>query len=186
MRILLSILLLCSCISLAFAESKSSEYQIDVILFQHPGVTDDSNETPLSSALPPNKKNTIPLLMKEACTTQLYCLQKLKNSTLAQSWYALSRNQDYHLLGHYSWRQPSNNTKAVWLPERVVDGIKIVGSLKIRNGNYYYFTSALYLYSSNNTSPLILQQHTRLKDNQTIYLDHPNVGMLVRIHKIIG
>lgn len=189
MRLLFVLLLCCIFTPLIYAKSKSAEstdYQVDVVLFQHPGITKDSNESPLTLALPSNTKRTIPLRSQVECDAEIFCLQELKTSHLKQSWYALKRNPDYRVLGRYTWRQPNNNTQAVRLPEQFFEDIKIEGTLQVRKGNYYYFNSALYLYSANSATPLILKQHVRLKDEQTVYLDNPNVGMLVRIHKVTG
>jgi len=183
MRIILLLISVWILSPVLYAESPSEHYQIDLILFQQAGIGDDTNESPLVPPIPPSKTGNIPLRSQTECSSRDYCLLPFKASALQQSWYALSRNNDYRLLSRYSWMQPDNNQRAVLLPERVEDDVKIEGTVQVRKGNYYYFNSEISLYSFNNSVPVVLKQHVRLKEDQTVYLDHPHVGILLRIHK---
>ncbi|MCC5792285.1 MAG: hypothetical protein JJT82_06740 [Legionellaceae bacterium] len=176
-------LLLWSIPPLLWANHTQDIFQVDIILFQHRAPSLDSNETSLSPALPALNKNSIPLISAESCESDVYCLLPLKSSHLKTSWHALLRQPDYSLLAHYSWRQPATNKKAVRLPDSQQTDLTIGGIVQVRKLNYYYFNSELILASAMGQAPMALKQSLRLKENQTVYVDHPQIGMLVRIEK---
>jgi hypothetical protein len=97
----------------------------------------------------------------------------------------LSHKSRYQVLGHYSWRQPANNRSTVALPELIHNGWIVQGTLRVRQSNYYLLDTDLHLAPSNNPqSSFTIAQKQRLKGSEVYYLDHPQVGMLIKVHKL--
>ncbi|CZR30982.1 Uncharacterised protein [Legionella pneumophila] len=73
----------------------------------------------------------------------------------------------------------------VALPKINHNGWQIQGTLKVRQSNYYLFDADLQCLSpGNQETSFTVSQKQRLKGSTIYYLDHPQLGMLVKIHKI--
>ena len=174
---LLTISILYSCFTLA-----KSSYQVDLIIFAHPKSADKNNELAMDSPLMPISKNAISL---KTGSTSSYALLGPSQSGLRDENYLLSRKSHFQVLGHYSWRQPSSNESSVALPNINHNGWIVQGSVRVRQGTYYVFDADIQLSPPNNPqSSFTVTQKQRLKANVVYFLDHPQVGMLVKIHKL--
>lgn len=174
---LLTISILYSCFALA-----KSSYQVDMILFANPQVGDKSNSLVVNSPLIPSSKNAITL---SSASNHSYGLLSPSKSGLQDEYYLLSRRSPYKVLGHYSWIQPDNNQSSVALPNLTHNGWQIQGTVRVRQSNYYLFDADLQLSPPNNPeSYFSVTQTQRLKGSVVYFLDHPQVGMIVKIHKL--
>ncbi len=166
-----------SCITLA-----QSNYQVDLIIFAYPQSGDTNNSLAMTSPLLPIPQNAITL---QPNSTKPYGLLSNSKSSLRDQYYLLSRKSNYRVLGQYSWIQPSANQSSVALPKISHNGWQMQGTLRVRQNNYYLFDAHLQLSPPNNpNSYFTVNQDQRLKGGVVYFLDHPQVGMLVKIHKL--
>jgi Peptidoglycan-binding protein, CsiV len=184
MRTLITCLLICISFATSAVEDTAVDetVQVDVIVFRPliPGV--DANEAILSSLIGPSPDDAIPLESDALCKDQNYCLLPLSASSLKQSYYALSRKEEYDILARYSWNQPLTSRSPVLLPTSRKDELQIEGQMRLVKGNYFYFNSDLFLDSPNLPEALHIKQDVRLKEDQTVFLDNPYMGILLRVH----
>ncbi|STY28972.1 Protein of uncharacterised function (DUF2803) [Legionella wadsworthii] len=173
--IILGILYSC----LTFAQPS---YQIDLILFAHPNA--NTGKT-IDSPLLPMSTHVISLKMDGDKSGKPYHLLPPSSSSLRDEYYLLSRKSPYQVLGHYSWKQPSNNQTSVALPLAEQHGWQMQGTVNVKQSTYYSFEAELQVSSpSNPQSSFIISQKQRLKSDVVYYLDNALVGMLVKIHKV--
>lgn len=176
-----TISILCSTILLA-----KSNYQIDIIFFAHPQAATKTGESDLNSPLIPAQPKGITLKSRSGKTHNLYELLPVSQSGLRNEFYLLSRKSHYQVLGHYSWQQPDTNQNQVTLPTLNHNGWIVQGNLRVRKSNYYLLDTDLQISpASNPQSSFTMTQKQRLKGAQVYYLDHPQVGMLIKIHSIV-
>lgn len=167
------------------AKEVSSLYQIDLIVFIHQQASSLSTEPSLSSTLSFDNSHAIPLQTETSKHLTPYHLLPSSSSQLRQEYWALHRKPQYRVLFHYTWLQPHNSQRPVALPKINRDGWQVEGTLGIRQANYYLLNTEL-LFSAPNSSqtPFVLAQKQRLQDGDTYYLDHPQAGMLIKVHQI--
>lgn len=159
-----------------------SQYQVDLILFAHPQNGDKNSSLAMPSPFLPIGQNAISL---KPDSSKNYGLLPNSKSGLQDEYYLLSRKSRYQVLGHYSWIQPGNNQNNVALPQINRNGWQVQGTVRVRQSNYYLFNADLQLSPPDNPeSSFILSQTQRLKGSTVYFLDHPQVGMLVKIHKL--
>lgn len=178
--LIITISILYSSMSLA-----KSSYQIDLILFKHPQSTTENSELDLNSPLLPVSPKITTLKNSTGTSSNSYSLLPASQSGLRNEYYLLSRKSRYQVLGHYSWRQPANNQSTVALPGVNHNGWIVQGAVRVRASNYYTLDTDIQVSPASNpqASFTIIQKH-RLKGNNVYYLDHPQVGMLIKIHKL--
>ncbi|WP_298623462.1 CsiV family protein [uncultured Legionella sp.] len=168
----------------SFTLAKSS-YQIDVIFFAHPQAASATNELDLNSPLIPVNSKGITLKSSTGKSSNSYELLPASQSGLSNEYYLLSRKSHYQVLGHYSWRQPANNQSQVTLPTLNNKGWIVQGSLRVRKSNYYLLDTDLQASpASNPQSSFAIVQKQRLKGSEVYYLDHPQAGMIIKIHSV--
>ena len=176
---LFTICLFYSCIGLT-----DTTYQIDLILFSHPQTDIKSDDSTTNLPFNPIKANALTLKTDLTSPSSTYQLLKTTNSDLMKEYYNLNYKSPYQILAHYSWKQPQNNQKAVALPTIDHKGWKIDGTVRVRQSNYYLFDATLQCSPSDNpNSSFTLSQKQRLKNGVVYYLDHAQVGMLIKVHK---
>jgi Peptidoglycan-binding protein, CsiV len=171
----------CSC--LAQAKDASAFYQVDLIVFTYNQVTSLATELPLSSTLSTNDSHAIPLQIKTNNNITPYHLLPSSFSQLRQEYGALHRKPQYHILLHYTWLQPRNNQLPIALPKINHGGWQVEGTLRIRRANYYLLDAELLFSPNDNQPPFVLAQKQRLKEGMIYYLDHPQAGVLIKVHK---
>lgn len=166
------------------AKEANSFYQIDLIVFAQEQDSSLTPEFPLSSTLATNSR-TIPLSTEASKNQSPYHLLPFSLSQLREEYWALHRKRQYRVLMNYSWLQPLNNQSTIALPKINRDGWEVEGSLRIRQGNYYLLdTELLFTAPDKNQAPFVFAQKLRLKGGDTYYLDHPQAGMLIKVHKL--
>ena len=160
-------------------------YQIDLIVFTHQQNFDSPEELSLSSTL--SSKNAHSNQLKTAISKEIspYHLLPPSFSQLRQEYWALHRKPEYRVLFHYTWLQPHNSQQPLILPTILREGWQVEGSLRIRKSNYYLLdTELLFSPSTSNQSPFVFSQKQRLKGGEIYYLDHPQAGMLIKVHQL--
>ena len=170
--------------SLTFAET--TLYQVDLIVFTHTDTARAQWEhtPPTLSALEIN--HAIPLQARDAVAAKkTYHLMPQGLSSLSNAWNKLNQQPQYHALLHYTWLQPSNNQRPVFLSTRLNNGWVVEGTLRVRQSNYYLLDTNLRFSTPNQKQPaFILAQKQRLKPGNTYYLDHPQAGILIQVHRV--
>lgn len=179
----LSLLFLWYCFISSSAIAQSF-YQVDIIGFQHHALEDTEEQfTPVNLII--NNQKAIALNYANSTEEGLaYKMRPLQYSALKRESYILKQKPAYQILFHYSWLQPERNARTVKIPATKIAGLTIEGSFRIRKPSYYLFDSQLYLKSEGQKSAFLIQQKQRMKEDSLYYLDHPQMGLLVKIHSI--
>lgn len=167
-----------------FFSLAGSTYQVDLLLFAYP--QNAINKTELAPNIPFALTNpeAIPLNPEQTQSIQPFHLLKSSAFGLNDELYRLNHDASYQVLGHYSWRQPITNKKTIVLPITQLKGWQVQGSVRVQHSNYYEFDAQLHCSPpSNPDSSFSLTQKQRLQDGKVYYFDHPQIGMLVKIHK---
>lgn len=154
-----------------FYSCLASSYQIDLILFAHQ--QENPTNTPLLTKIP-----LLPL------PPNIHILQNEPTlSKLQKQYYLLRHHAKYRVLGHYSWKQnPTHQNHPLALPPIDQSGWQIQGTVNVTQGNYYLFRADLQCSTSTNPlSSFTVTQKQRLKEATVYFLDHPEIGMLVKI-----
>lgn len=184
LRIAMSILFLAFS-ALVQAKENSSFYQVDLIIFIHQQASTLPAELSLSATLSSANNHAIPIQTETSKKLTPYHLLPFYSSQLREEYWALHRKMEYQMLLNYSWLQPLNNQRAITLPKINRHGWQLEGSIRIQRSNYYLLTTEL-LFSppQNNQSPFVFAQKQRLKGGDTYYFDHPQAGILIKIHQL--
>ncbi|AHE67731.1 CsiV family protein [Legionella oakridgensis] len=181
LRITLFISLLANC-CFGYANTHTL-YQIDIIVFTHQQSSENPEHT-LSPLVTPDTHTAIPLQSLDNTRTP-YHLLPASASQLRNEYWVLNRKPQYRILFHYTWLQPSNNQRPVVLSSTHNNGWNVEGTLRVRQSNYYLLDTELFFSSpTSNELSFIFSQKQRLKPNVVYYLDHPQAGMLIKIHKV--
>ncbi|WP_028387710.1 CsiV family protein [Legionella fairfieldensis] len=162
-------------------------YQIDLIIFTHQPSSANPVTLSLNSTLSSDNFQAIPLRTVSHKDFIPYHLLPSSSSQLQQEYRALHRKPQYRVLLHYSWLQPYNNQQAIQLPKVIQEGWELEGRLRIRRSNYYLLNAEL-LFSplTGHQTPFTVSQNQRIKGGSVYYFDHPQVGMLIKVHQLIS
>lgn len=171
--------------SLSQATSRTSLYQVDMILFAHQQTSSqyDTNTTTMTD----DAQHAIQLDSNITSSISPWHLLPANSSQLSREYWTLNRKAGYEVLAHYTWLQPSNSQGAISLPSTNRNGWNIKGTVRVRQSNYYLLDTHL-LFSapgSQNQNGFLFSQKQRLKPGTVYYLDHPQAGMLIKVHKIV-
>ncbi len=183
-RIFISVVFtLFSC--LMHAKAAASLYQIDLIVFTHQQASSVPPEISLISTLSSTNSQAKPLEAKINKDLTPFHLLPSSSSQLREEYWALHRKPQYHVLLHYTWLQPLNSQRTIALPKINRDGWHVEGTLRVQHENYYLLnTELLFSTLDTNNSPFVFAQKQRLKGGDTYYFDHPQAGMLIKIHQL--
>lgn len=176
----------CLCLPLfsTLSAAATNQVQVDLIAFTHAYTEKDQLEQPIS-ILDNLLTTAIPLQSHESGQYSAYQLISTSHSRLQSLWGRLSHSGQYHPLVHYTWLQPSNNQRAVQLPVSTAQGWSVQGAVRVRQGHYYLLDATISfkpLYG--NAAGFVVSQKMRLKPGFTYYLDHPQGGLLIQVHKV--
>lgn len=161
-------------------------YQIDLIIFTHQQ-SPLSKELSLNSTLSSGQIKTIHLETDISKTLSPYHLLPPSSSQLREEYWALHRRPQYQVLVNYTWLQPLNSKLPISLPHIQRNGWELEGSLNIQRANYYVLNSELlFTTPDSQQAPFVLRQKLRLKGGDIYYFDHPQAGMLIKIHQLVG
>lgn len=180
----LLLILLSLIANLAQAKEASPFYQIDLIIFTHQQSPTLPAELSLNSTISTNTKARI---LHTGISKELtpYHLLPFSFSHLKEEYWALHRKPQYRVLLHYTWLQPLNNQTAITIPTINRNDWQLEGKLRIRRSNYYMLDSELLFSPPNNSqAPFVFAQKQRLKGGDIYYFDHPQAGMLIKVHQL--
>jgi hypothetical protein len=180
MQKIITLVLVIFYICSAKAQPSKANYQIDLIIFTHQGSNTSVNE-PLFF---PYTRDAIQLKKSPANVLIPYAYLPIKNSHLQKEYYALRRKPEYNVLLQASWLQPANNHKTIQIPPTLHGDWEVQGTLAIQQSNYYLLNAKL-IFTTRNNNQFILVKKERLNANTIYYLDHPQAGLIVKIHKVI-
>ena len=167
----------------SLASPKGSLYQVDMIVFTHQPTA--PREEAIAPVLPTYIQDAITLLPTASAAMTPYHTLPSASSSLQNEYFALHRNKAYEILGHYTWLQPENSRQPVLLPQMVGANWNVEGALRIRQSNYYLLDADLLFSVFGQKKPAFaFTQKQRLKAGVVYYLDHPEAGMLIKIHKV--
>lgn len=178
---LITALFFISITCLGRAES-SEKYLVDFILFENKTQLEDATEESLVPPILLPSSTSIPLALGDYAAQPDYRNLPLSQSELRNTYYALSRNQDYQVLARYTWQQPIDNDRAIDLPPITRDQWQIKGRLRLKPGKFPFLTTNVLM--SNDNQTIALRHNQALKLKQTYYLDHPIFGMIIRLTPI--
>lgn len=168
-----------------FALPTTARYQVDVIVFTHAYTANGQQENAPPLTLTHDARHAIPLQSHDTPGTRTYRLMPISSSSLRNEWSRLNQQSQYRALFHYTWLQPSNNQHPVALSARLNNGWNVEGTLRVRQSNYYLLDTDLRFSAPNNHQPaFVFSQKQRLKAGRTYYLDHPQAGMLINVHRV--
>lgn len=178
-KILMStVMILFSCL----AQGKSTPlYQVDLIVFTHQNASSLVDE--LNDTAPKSTLQGIPLRTEAKSNLTPYHLLPSSSSKLREEYWALHRRPQYHVLMNYSWLQPFNSQQPIILPKLAHDGWQVEGSITVRRSNYYLLDTNL-VFSTTNGASFKFAQKQRLKGGEIYYLDHPQAGVLIKVHQV--
>ena len=166
------------------AEEANPLYQIDVIVFTFQKER-LSPENSLSSTLAALPSNALSLSSEREKNLTPYHLLPISSSHLQEAFWALHRQAQFKVLLNYSWLQPFSNQKTMVFPEINRDGWHLEGSLRVERSNYYLVETQLLLAHDNSPQPpVVFSQKQRLKGGEIYYFDHPEIGMVIKVHQL--
>lgn len=160
-------------------------YQIDMIVFTHLQLPSTSKNNTAVTVLAPDITNAIPLVTTASSAKTAFHALPTSASQLRDEYWALNRKPQYQLLFRHSWLQPANNQRPVALSQMNMGGWNVEGTFKVQKSNYYLLNTTLLFSAPNSKQPaFIFSQKQRLKPDVVYYLDHPQAGMLIKIHPL--
>ena len=181
--IIFTCLCLFSC--LVSAKKNTPLFQVDMIVFTTSQTSASSNEHHRPPLVAPTINQAIPLQTTTSKAITPYHLLPGSSSQLRDEYWALNHRPQYQILFHYSWLQPSNNKKPMALSFTNKAGLNVEGSVQIQQSNYYLLDTALLFSAPERTNAAFMfTQKQRLKPGVVYYLDHPQAGMLIKVHTI--
>jgi hypothetical protein len=157
------------------AQAAQPLIQVDMILFLH-----QSEMLTADDLVFAKKFHGIPLLSQGSGP---YHLLPRQQSDLAREYYALSKRPEFQIMGQYSWIQPAKTNRPVLLEFNSANGWKINGEMTLHQ-NQYYLLNGQIEFNLADKAQIRMNQRQRLKSNTVYYLDHPQAGMLIKIHPV--
>lgn len=176
---------LCLFSCLVSAKKNPPLFQVDMIVFTHLKASTAPVEHEKALRLPPNMSHAVPLQNTVSKTMTPYHLLPSSSSQLRDEYWALNHKPQYQILFHYTWLQPGNNKQALALSQTNTAGWNVEGTLQIQQSNYYLLdTELLFSAPESNQSAFMFSKKQRLKPGVVYYFDHPQAGMLIKVHPI--
>ena len=181
--IIFTCLCLFSC--LVSAKKNAPLFQVDMIVFTTSQTAASSNEQDRPLLVAPSINQAIPLQATISKAITPYHLLPNSASQLRDQYWALHHKPQYQILFHYSWLQPGNNKKPMALSFTNTAGLNVEGTVQIQQSNYYLLdTALLFTAPERPNAAFMFTQKQRLKPGVVYYLDHPQAGMLIKVHTI--
>lgn len=159
----------------AILAAKTPLIQVDVVLFLHQSELLSADQNISNAAY-----SGIPL---DSSAQQTYHRLPRLQSGLGREYYALSKRPEFQILGQFSWTQPARPNRPVLLQDPGLNGWQINGNLSVQQ-NQYFSLNSQFDFNLADKAQIHMQQNQRLKPDTVYYLDHPQAGMLIRIHPL--
>ncbi len=181
----ISIIGLTSLSSVAWAQqaAESSEpelYRVEVVIFTQPPISDQQAEQP--PATPPPLPRGLAWPLRAPDTPGLGYVTEAENTyRLADSARRIDAREGFEVLWHTAWVQPGwgrNRAQSVALPSALAEK-GLTGQIKI------YRERFLHAYPQLRLAPdWVFEQSRRMRSGEQHYLDHPAMGVIVRIDEV--
>jgi len=201
MKKLLCLSLLVLCIP-AWSESEQPKplYQVEVLLFQTP-ISESATETwPEHPLLPDLSKARQLSNYSPSQAVQPFELLPRNKFLLNQEQWVLTHKLDAKIIAHYAWLQDFASKETIHLyanpelqlssstqpPYNADESWTIDGTLTLSKNNYFNLSANLLTTLSINGKPVnfLFKQKRRLRKEEIHYLDHPLIGMIVKIKEV--
>lgn len=186
LRLLLTLMFLANS-STVQSSSEPTLYQIDLAIYTYPSLY-PYIYTPAKPRM--LSDSPIPLKVSSPSTSAeknipLYHLLPFAHSQLQQAEKILKNATGYQLVLNYSWVQSITNQKPILVEKIQSNDWKIEGKISIKKIHDYLLEADLLFSAAENKIIFPFQQKRYLKENKLYYLDHPQAGILVKIHPIL-
>lgn len=180
---LLLIILICLATTVVARSNPDEHYQIDLIIFLHQTPQEQAAHEIVPPILPLSMQHPVKLDTHRESTSLPYKLLPVKNSSLRNEYRIINQKPQYQVLFHGSWLQPQNSHKGVSFSSVLSHDWQVEGVFKIQKRHYFDLNVQLVFKSPDHQhASFVFSRHQRLKDNDLYYLDHPQGGMLIKIH----
>jgi hypothetical protein len=165
-------------ICIVVSAKTESQIQVDMLIFSHNTQEKEHSYTHLKPAA-----DAIAISSQITKASTNFHLLPSTSSQLKNEFWVLNRKPLYTVLANYSWIQPKNIKKSVKIPEIYNKGWEGKGTMSLIAGNYYRLSTNLQFVPPNQL-PLHFEQEQHIKEGKVYYLDHPQVGILIKIHQV--
>ena len=201
MKKLLCLSLLVLCLP-AWSESEQPKplYQVEILLFEMPQSEQSTESWPDHPLVPDlSKARQLNNYAPNEAVTPLELLPRNKLLLYREQW-VVTHKLGAKIIAHYAWSQDfaaketihlyanpelqfSSSTQPPYNPD---DSWTIDGTLTLSKNNYFNLSANLLTTLSLNGKPIqfLFKQKRRLRKEETHYLDHPLIGMIVKIKEI--
>lgn len=183
------------------ASDHDAWYQIEVFIFAN---TDPSAiyEEEWPSLLGPESRSPVIMLSRPLASSneferalvsaQPYTMMPAHTHELAAAELAISRQTDFRLLFHEVWQQPLKSQRealdiAIVGGECMDDRCELEGILRFSRERYLHIDTDLWLTHSrfhDSDVATVMQQHRTIRDGELHYMDHPLMGLLVKMTRL--
>ena len=185
----------------AFDDVKPELYQVEIIIFENTPSFNEYKEDLSNLSLAPELTHAIELRRYSSDEPlKPFSLLPASKLLMKREKWLFSRQNKYKVLLHYAWLQPMDDTKTIHIAsdshadkksddsysQNKANQLDVNGVLRINKTNYFNLTTDMQFSGSINGKPLdfLFNQSRRLRSDETHYLDHPLIGMLVKIHPL--
>ncbi|KTC65601.1 Protein of uncharacterised function (DUF2803) (plasmid) [Legionella adelaidensis] len=160
------------------AQQKSSLVQVDLIIFSQNTLQEEH-----SLFLQKTMKPDVTIKDSVGKDKKPYHLLPVSASQLNNEYWQLKRKPQFQVLANYSWLQPKNSQKKIAFPLAAKNGWEVEGTLNLKPGNYILLSTEA-LFTPPHAATFKFTQQQRIKLGKVYYLDHPQAGMLIKIHQV--
>lgn len=168
------------------ATDAPDRYRVEVVLFTQPPVDDGRLERPLPEAVPLPERMAWPLRRTNAGMLGYQALPSASH-VLARAAARLDARGGFDVLWHAAWEQPGlgpAQAPAVALPGRLrAEGV--TGFVRVYRQRFLHVEAEL-RYAESGERHWAMSASRRMRSDQQHYLDHPRLGLLVRVDDITG
>ena len=162
----------------------ATRYRVEVVLFTQPPMDDRRRENPEAEPIPLPGRMAWPLRGDD---NGLLGYRQLPagSHVLGQAARRIEARAGFDVLWHAAWVQPGlgpDQARAVALPPRLRrEGLS--GSVRVYRQRFLHVEAEL-RYAESEDRHWAMSSSRRMRSNQQHYLDHPVLGMLVRIDEV--
>ncbi|MCB1865879.1 MAG: hypothetical protein KDG50_10640 [Chromatiales bacterium] len=169
------------------------EYDVEIIIFAHvAGLLAGEERTMVEPAGFQGLPQTIePLPLPTTIAAPQYPQMLPGQLTLGAAASAISANGAYRLLRHFGWRQDAQTSSPVPVidvqPLRFgLQTYRLDGQIRVERKRFLHVNTELSLSGSSldpnaGTERFEMNAHRRMRSSETHYLDHPVLGIIVRV-----
>lgn len=186
MIVIRNLIMLCAALLVSTSLLAADKYDVEMIVFERSSKTAAMNETWPEDPGKPDMHDATHVTSTKGLYARLPNSRMTLNS-VASRMHRASGNPVQ--LTHMLWRQPAlskNDATPVYISGKTKIGT-LVGTAKVSARRYLHLDLDLLLESSNGPAPnglYRMQAHRRMRSGELHYIDHPAMGVLVRITRV--